>query len=256
MATIDKNSVFANQEFSQWAFREGLEPGEKFLIEKYLAAGATTLEAGAGGGRILQCMQSMGFENLHGFDVLPEMIASARRREGARTIDFRVQDATQLDYADASFDQLIYLQQVLCFVATEEGRLIAMRQAHRILRSGGVAVFSFLSSRTRSESWLYRLLIWYLGTFRAVRGNGRNIQYLPWLKLNGSWNPAALLDRPPYVYWYREREACEQLTAAGFQVVGVGSDVQASAGALLASVDELERSPFSGGLYVVCRRED
>jgi SAM-dependent methyltransferase len=256
LATIGNNSVFLNEEFSRWAFGEGLEPGEKFLIEKYLDHNAATLEAGTGGGRILQCMQTMGFKNLHGFDVLPEMISWARLREGAESIGFRVQDATTLDYPDASFDQLLYLQQVLCFIPTEEGRLTAMQHAHRILRSGGVAVFSFLSSRVRSESWPGWSLIWYLRTLRALRGSGRSAQYLPWLKLNGSWNPGALLDCPPYVYWYREREVCEQLTAAGFQLVAVGSDMQAAGGRLLASVDDLERSPLFGALYIVCRCDD
>ena len=129
---IDNKAVYAKQEFNQWAYREELEPGETFLINKYLDPQRRTLEAGSGGGRLLLAMQEAGFTDLHGFDFLPEFVAVAKQRDERQTIDFRVQDATQLDYPDSSFDQLVYLQQVLCFIATDQARQQAIREAVRI----------------------------------------------------------------------------------------------------------------------------
>ena len=64
-------------EFSRWAQREGLEPGEQFILARYLDASKKTLEAGAAGGRLLLAMQASGFKDLAGYDILPEFIEAA-----------------------------------------------------------------------------------------------------------------------------------------------------------------------------------
>jgi SAM-dependent methyltransferase len=250
----DNKDVFAHQEFPQWAFREDLEPGETFLINNYLAPHGRTLEAGSGGGRLLLAMQAAGFGDLHGFDFVSEFVATARQRDKRKTIDYRVQDATQLDYPDASFDQLVYLQQVLCFLPTEEARLRAIGEAVRVLRKGGTLVVSLLSNRARKQSVLYRVVIIYLAALRSVTFRRRSLQYLPWLRLRGRVNWKALLDQGPYTYWFGEREAEDLFRHAGLNVVAVGSDQQVAEGKLLGTAAELERAPFAGRLYLICRK--
>ncbi len=250
----DNKAVFTGQEFGQWAFREGIEPGEQMLIEKYLASEKSVLDAGTGGGRLAQYLRQLGFKDLHGFDYVPSMIEAAKKRPGAEVLDFQVQDAVRLTYPDAAFDQVMYLQQLLCVIPDLDARRSAMREALRVLRPGGVAVFSFLSYRARSSSWTYKPFLWWLRSLRLLRGSRRGLQYQPWLRLNNSWNPTALWDRGPYIYWYKEREACDELVAAGFHVVAVGSDAQVAAGRLFDHVEDLVTAPFAGRLYVVCRK--
>lgn len=252
--SVSNQQIYSTRELQQWALREGLEPGEQFLIERHLDPKAKTLEAGSGGGRLLLAMQARGFEDLHGFDFVPAMVEAARRRDRSGAIDFQVHDATAPGYDDASFDQLVYLQQVLCFIAGEDARRRALEQAFRILRPGGKAVFSLLSFRARSQSWVYKPMLAYLRLLRASTGTQRGIQNMPWLRLNGAMNWAALMDRGPYVYWYREREANDLLVSVGFHVTAVGSDAQVDQRRLLDSVDELERAPLRGRLYFVCRK--
>jgi SAM-dependent methyltransferase len=251
---IDNKEVYAKSEFDQWAFREELEPGETFLLTKYLDPRGRTLEAGSGGGRLLLAMQSAGFTDLHGFDFLPEFVAVAQQRDQRKTIDFRVQDATQLDYPDNSFDQLVYLQQVLCFIATEEGRQRAVREAARILRPGGRMVVSFLSNRARKHSLFHLMFIAWLSVFRFATFSRRSMQYLPWMRHGAHVNWAALWDQAPYTYWYEASEAEALIRAAGLQVVAVGSDHQVAQGGLLRTAAELDGAPFAGRLYLVCHK--
>ena len=109
-------SVFRESEFNLWAQRAKLDSGERYMISRYLNPEKITLEAGAGGGRILLAMQSMGFNQLNGFDFLPEFIEVARQRDQSGKINYQVQDGRNLNYPNNSFDQLIYLQQLVRLV--------------------------------------------------------------------------------------------------------------------------------------------
>jgi hypothetical protein len=74
------------------------------------------------------------------------------------------------------------------------------------------------------------------------------------LRIAGKPNYEALLDRPPYVYWFRWEEAARLLTLAGFQISAIGTTAQIKAGQMCASVEELHSAPIDGMLYVVCRK--
>jgi SAM-dependent methyltransferase len=251
---MDGSQVYAGPEFDRWAHAQGLIAPECFLIERYLNRFAATLEAGTGAGRILHAMAQKGFERLEGFDIVPSLITEARRRHAAENIEFDIQDARTLSYPDASFDQLIYLQQVICFITDAEGRRRAIAEAYRILRPRGIAVFSFLLYETRLQSLWHRGMLAYLAALRALLGRREPLQSMPWLSHRGRFNVAALLDRAPYVYWFRRDEAVSLLASEGFTVVAVGTLAQIQRGKLCPSVLELEKAPTAGMLYVVCRK--
>jgi SAM-dependent methyltransferase len=250
----EHRDVFLDSEFSLWAERSGLEAGERFLAERYLLPERRTVEAGSGGGRILLELQSRGFRDLHGFDYLPEFVEAARRRDRSGAIDYRVQNAMALDYQDNSFDQAIYVQQILCFLPTDEERSRAVREAFRILRPGGVVVASFLSFRARLQSRFYKIARGYLATLRTLTGRSLNRQFWPWLRRRDKVYLGALLDRGPHMYWIRDEEAASLFEQAGFEILGIGTDAQVNEGALATSVAELSRLPIRGRLYLACRK--
>ena len=138
-------------------------------------------------------MQEMGFTNLARVDYVPELID----RDRDRRIDFQIQDAIGLSYPDNSFDQLIYLQQIICLIETAADRLKAIQEAYRILSTGGTGLFSFLSFESRSARFIYASYLTYLRILRKLRGDNRSIQNLPWLTLGGKFNPNSIVDRPP-----------------------------------------------------------
>ena len=165
----DHRTVFGTVERDYWAEAAGLKPDERALIERYLDRDASTLEAGTGGGRILGEMRAR-IQSLAGFDFVPELIAEARRNEPSGEIGFDVQDATRLTYPDASFDQVIYLQQLLSSIEDAGDRDRVLAEAFRILKSGGDGAVLGPAVRGAGEQRPHRPYLIYL---RALRRLGR-----------------------------------------------------------------------------------
>jgi SAM-dependent methyltransferase len=253
--TLDNRGVYADTVFDEWASREGLTDTEAILVDRFLDAGRSTLEAGTGAGRILLELRERGFGDLHGFDYVPGFIDVAKNRDRSGSVEFTVQDAAGLDYPDARFEQALYLQQVLCFIDHPADRFRAMQEARRVLRPGGTALFSFLCYEARMRRTLNAAFTRYLRVHRGLRHCDLSLQYQPWLQVRSRPNLGALADRGPYVYWYRFREALESLDRAGFGVVWTGSTTQALQDPGAYDARRLEPSVLDGMLYVACRRE-
>ena len=254
LASNTNKDLYSNVEFATWLDLQTLFPEEIYLIRKYLQPNLKTVEAGTNGGRILLKMQEMGFANLAGFDYVPELIERAIERDPQRQIDFQVQDAIALSYPDNSFDQIIYLQQIICLIESAADRFKAIQEAYRILATGGTGLFSFLSFESRSSRFIYATYLTYIRILRKLRGDNRSIQNLPWLTLGGKFNPQSIVDRPPYTYWYRVSEIYEMLQSVGFESVAIGTDPQISADDLKATDRELLAAEISGMLYVVVKK--
>jgi SAM-dependent methyltransferase len=219
--------VYSSSEFERWSTARGLSAPERWLVDRYLSREGDTLEAGAGGGRILFALRDMGFTSLAGFDVVPGMVESARAADASHGIRFEVQDAVDLGDASETYDQVIYLNQFICFVDTEEGRIAAVREAHRVLRAGGVALFSFLRWEGRQSQLFARAITKWVQILRRVRGSERHEHDMPWLRLAGRPNVGALLDRDPHIHWFTKQEAETLLERAGFKIRFSGLDVTA-----------------------------
>src|SRR5690606_21303127 len=155
----DQRAFFREVERDYWASAAGLKAEERALIERALEPRRRTLEGGTGGGRIVRALRERGFSELAGFDFAPELIAAARAADPDGSIAFAVADATRLPYADGEFEQLVYLQQIVCTIEDAAGRRRALAEAARVLRPGGVALFSFLLLEGRRRSPLQRAFV-------------------------------------------------------------------------------------------------
>jgi SAM-dependent methyltransferase len=246
--------LYRSSEFLTWLNNRSLLPAETYLISKYLDPQLATVEAGTNGGRILLGMQDMGFTDLSGFDYVPELIDKAIEQDTKRTIDFQVQDAIKLDYPDHRFDQIIYLMQILCTLEAEAESLKAVKEAYRILKPGGIGLFSVLNFEIRSSQPIFSIYYKYLKILRKLRGDDRSVQSSPWFQLRGKFNFGTITDRPPYTYWYRVTEIYELLKSVGFEIISIGTDPQISTNNLKHTDLELLGEKLSGTLYIVVKK--
>ncbi|MGB6301506.1 MAG: class I SAM-dependent methyltransferase [Rivularia sp. (in: cyanobacteria)] len=247
-------NVFSDVEFDNWAYIEKLKPEEKFLIDKYINKNSRIIEAGTGGGRILIELQKLGFSSLQGYDCEPKMIEVANQRDTSGEIKFEVQDAVNLPYENESFEQALYLQQIMSFIPTEEQRLKAFKEAHRILKPSGTILFAVLNFDARIRKSFYQKYLSYLMFFRKVTNSKNTIQTIPWLKHNDKPNLSALIDKSPYTYWFKIEEIYQILETVGFQVIALGSSPQIQQGKMYNSPQELLQQQLEGILYVVCKK--
>jgi SAM-dependent methyltransferase len=245
-------TVFRESEFTKWAYLPEIYPSEKFVVQKYLNPEKTVLEGGAGGGRILFAMQAIGFKHLNGFDLLPEFVEAARKRDQSGKINYQVQDGRSLKYSDSSFEQLIYLQQLISLISEKSDREKLIIEAYRVLKPGGVFIINLLCTRSRGSVfifWNFWLKFLRLLSFRKL-----SLQNQPWLRLKGKPNLKALIDFGPYVYWFQEDEAAQLLLNAGFKIEFVGSEAQTAANQMQPSQQVPASELFSGSLYLICRK--
>jgi len=251
----DSKKIYESKEFGNWAYPTGLIEDEATLISKYFKKNLATLEAGTGGGRILHALRDLGYNNLHGFDYVPEFIKVARARDQSSRIEFKVQDATQLDYSDDSFDQIIYLQQILSALGSHSRAVEATKEANRILKPGGIAIFSFLDISIRQSQMFYRAYLKYLGSYRRIKRKHTPINLLPWLKLDNKINFGAFIDKPPYNYWFTPNQALDLLTYHGFKPIAIYSSTLLSKHSPAKTIDDYHKQgPHRGKLYITCTK--
>lgn len=109
------------------------------IVQDLYRPGARLLDFGCGWGTVTVVVARMGYE-VHGFDISEANVAAGRRlaeKYGvSERVHLSVQVAEKLEYPDESFDVIAGVD-ILHHVDVAR----AMRECHRVLRPGGVAVF-------------------------------------------------------------------------------------------------------------------
>jgi microcystin synthetase protein McyJ len=140
-------------------------------LARYLAGAARfapadeILDVGCGcGEQDILWARELGLKRIVGMDITPRRVDLARARVAGAGLSDRVEiregSATELPFADASFDKVVALECALHFRTRE--RFFA--EAFRVLRPGGrLATADLLPSPGRSESVLKGLVLKLLG---------------------------------------------------------------------------------------------
>jgi SAM-dependent methyltransferase len=154
--------------YSQATSDVGLWLSEEKIFQRIFRTEDRILELGCGAGRIAIGLYELGYTRIFATDYARKMVARARAAAQILDyqIDFGVQDATSLDFADETFDGAIFGFNGLMQIPGREARKTAMREIHRILRPGSWFVFTS-HDRNASEHpqfWKAETKRWRAGT--------------------------------------------------------------------------------------------
>ncbi len=144
MNPVEYETMFRVEDTHWWY--QNLHALLETALQRFLAPAANPaclLDIGCGTGAALQRLQPLG--TAHGLDISTEAIACCRRRGLDRLCRA---SALDLPYATGSFDAAV-LFDVFCHRQVPDA-MLPLREAHRVLRPGGVAI-----ANVPAYQWLY-----------------------------------------------------------------------------------------------------
>ncbi len=134
-----------------YATQSHLPPCERRLFDTYLRQGGAILDLGVGGGRTTPYLASIASRYV-GVDYSEEMVQVCRAK--FPELQFEVADASALSrFADASFDSVVFSYNGIDMLAPDEKRKNCLRECYRLLRPGGVFIFSSHNPRSLFLDW-------------------------------------------------------------------------------------------------------
>ena len=120
--------------------RFGLSAREEAIVRStFSGMGGRVLDVGCGYGRTSRPLADLGLQ-VTAIDIVPRMVAEAQA--ATPTVRFCVMSATDLGFADASFDCALFSFNGIDCIVPRSRREQALRELCRVLRPGGVLVYS------------------------------------------------------------------------------------------------------------------
>jgi len=187
---------------------------QELILRHLPPAPATIIDAGGGAG-VYACWLAQQGYHVHLIDVVPKHVEQARAASAKQVehplASAQVGDARRLTHADGSADAVLLLGPLYHLVEKED-RLACLREAHRVLRPGGLVWGTGIS---HFASLLDSLTHGFFDdpTFAPIVERD--------LEDSQHRNPT---DNPMYftdAYFHRPGEMSRELLAAGFQVLEI-----------------------------------
>ncbi|MFB8237984.1 class I SAM-dependent methyltransferase [Kitasatospora purpeofusca] len=132
MSAPDDQSAYWNSTGTTKTFGHPLNPVWAARIDPE----AALLDYGCGYGRLAGDLLGLGFRDIEGVDVAPELIARARAEQPAARFTV-LADSPRLDRPDGSYDAA-FLFAVLTCVPDDDAQRALVAELHRVLRPGGL----------------------------------------------------------------------------------------------------------------------
>ena len=179
---------------------------EQALVERYVAKSGELLNLACGAGREALLLARRGMR-VTACDRSPRMVAEARRRAQAAnlTVQFAVADLMHdLPYPEKAFDYLFLTNIAFSYIFPRWRRVRFLRQAHSVLRPGGVFIISFARARGDAKipagpaEWLF---------MRLRRWAPFNREYQPGDRFEGT-----------FTHFFRPKELADEFQEAPFLV--------------------------------------
>jgi SAM-dependent methyltransferase len=140
LQTYDAPDVVA-----EYAALDYLTPCERLLFDTYIKPGSAILDLGVGGGRTTAYLSRLASRYV-GVDYAAAMIRACQTKFPG--LEFVVADAANLSsFSDSSFDVVVFAFNGIDYVLPDPSRRDCFKHIHRVLRRGGVVIFSSHNAR-------------------------------------------------------------------------------------------------------------
>ncbi len=162
-------------DYARAAVRLGLWASEREVFTKHIPRESCVLELGCGAARVSAALARDGWSDLVATDFSAAMVDAAREVCATLGVSDRVRcavaDATALPFDAGAFDAAIFAFNGLQMIPKAARREAAIREIARVLRPGGVFVFTGHDrAATRTEHWTRARRLWA----RGERGVGED----------------------------------------------------------------------------------
>jgi ubiquinone/menaquinone biosynthesis C-methylase UbiE len=155
---------------------DGLRLCESFAFEAFIKKGDSILDLGVGGGRTTPHLVRKAARYV-GTDYAQSMVAACRRK--FPSLEFACEDATDLQrFAEESFDVVVFSDNGIDMIRSDEARARCFREVERLLRPGGRFIFSSHNAKSIGFTAHTRRFIFSLhngektGIWPNLRGRG------------------------------------------------------------------------------------
>lgn len=186
----------------------------KEIVLRYLPSPpATILDVGAAAGAYSLWLAESGYQ-VHLVDPVPRLVEEARRRSAAsssRICSCQVPDARDLPFDDSIADGVLLLGP-LYHLTEEAERSRALREAHRVLRPGGVLFAAAIARYASALDGLARDLFVDPDFARILETHLEHGQHR---------NPTRNRDYFTTAYFHRPEELRAEVLSTGFTCCGV-----------------------------------
>ena len=198
----------------------GLWGSEAFLIKKYFTPKSTILDIGCGTGRTTISMYKFGY-NVTGLDIVPAMIKNAKEIAESRNlkIKYEIGDATNLNYEDNTFDNILFSFNGWTQIPGNNNRLEALKEIFRILKPDGYFIFT-ANTRKIGRFTLFWIKQWI--RFYILKPLGLTIEEVNFgdMFFNREDNNKRFQQKQ-YIHIPSLKEVHNQVTKVGFNLVFV-----------------------------------
>jgi ubiquinone/menaquinone biosynthesis C-methylase UbiE len=207
---------------------EGLWDSETHFIAKYFIKGRRILDMGCGTGRTTIELSRMGYKVI-GVDIARNMIFNARKIAKKKWIDARyiIGDATNTKMKGNSFDYVLFSNNGWTHIPGKDKRLKALSELRRVLKKGGVLIFTAHNREWSIDYSLYWLWQWI--RFNVLKRVGFDIDEVDFgdrfFTRETSDNKRTFMSRQ-YIHIPSIAEVCDAINQAGLAIVEINGRLQ------------------------------